>query len=158
MQGWGNMYNNSVLARLKPGVTVTQARTEARSLSPRLMAIYPPAVMSAFNGGPIEIGENSFQEEVAGQVRTPLLVLTTAVALVLLIACTNVAILVLARATRRQREIAVRTALGATRARIGRQLLTESLLLAISGGALGFVLSLGGNKLLLSIVPESVSV
>jgi len=117
------LYNNSVLARLKPGITLTQARTEARSLSRRLTEIYPPAVMSAFSGRLIEIGENSFQEEATGQIRTPLLVLAlmTVVAFVLPIACTNLATLVLARATRREREIAVRTALGATRMLIVRR-------------------------------------
>lgn len=124
----------SVIARLKSGVTPAQLRTEIASIASRLSASY------AENSGWNDASVASIRESIVGDVRRPLLVLVAAVALVLLITCVNIASLLLARATARQRELAVRAALGAGRGRITRQLLTESMTVALAGGALGAVL------------------
>jgi predicted permease len=156
LEGWGNMYNSDVIARLEPGTTIAQADSEAELLSNRLTALYPPAVMKALDVARIKLAVYPYQQEVAGPVREPLLVLMAAVGLVLLISCTNVATLLLSRAAARQREIAVRGALGATRARVVRQLLTEGLLLAAVGGTFGLMLARWGMRSLLSLAPPDI--
>ncbi|MGC9946567.1 MAG: ABC transporter permease [Bryobacteraceae bacterium] len=129
--------NIDVVARLKPGVTLDQARAEMKLVAARMTRNLPDWYPPDWN---IEL--DPLAGQVAGELRTPLLVLLGAVGMVLLIGCVNVANLLLARATARQKEIGLRIALGAGRARIVRQLLTESLLLAAISGAAG--LAIGG--------------
>ena len=156
LEGWGTNYMNAALARLRSGLSFEQASAEAESLSRSIGSNYPPELTKAFQGAELKVGINSYHEEVVKSVRTLLLILMAAVALVLLIACANVATLLVSRAASRQKEVALRTTLGATRVRLFRQMLTESLLLALMGGSLGLAFASWVKTYLLSLVPESV--
>ena len=146
---WGGGFM-PVLGRLRVGVTIEQARAEVQAYIPQMRGMFPWKVPDALWISSTVI---PLQESLVGGVRTKLLVLLGAIGIVLLIACVNVANLLLARATTRQKEIAVRAALGAARLRICRQLLTESILLGLGSSVPGIVVAVGGVRLLKSILP-----
>jgi len=139
------------LARLKPGVTREQAEADLTGVAQRLRRQYPVA-----NAQKLGVTLSPMHEEVVANFRLALWVLLAAVGVVLLMTCVNLANLALARAVARHREMAIRTALGATRGRLVQQLATESLLLAGLGGAAGLLLALYGIDLLLALSPASL--
>ncbi|HEX9761359.1 MAG TPA: ABC transporter permease, partial [Candidatus Acidoferrales bacterium] len=138
------------VARLKPGVTPETAAAEMKSIQAQLAEEYP-ASNGHWTGTVIPL-----DAQVLGDVKTPLVVLMGAVAFVLLIACVNVANLLLARAADRRKEFAIRAALGAGAARLARQLLAESFILAAAGGALGLLLAVWGMDALLQLAPANI--
>jgi len=140
------------IARLKPGVSVAQARDEMVRLNQQEAIAFPDAHKN------FGVLVEAMQDPSAAQLRSTLLVLFGAVGLVLLIACANIVNLLLVRNAAREREVAVRTALGASPWRLIRQLLTESTLLSLLGGALGLLFAVGGLKALLAFVPAELSV
>jgi putative ABC transport system permease protein len=149
-QARGN-HTNIAIARLKPGVSMPQAQMQMTTIAARLAKQYPD-VDAAFD----KVIITSLHEVLVGNIRQALFVLLAAVSCLLLIACANVANLLLVRASIRQREIALRSALGASRSRLVRQLLTESLLLSTIGGLLGLLLSEGSIQLLKWVGPSSL--
>ena len=138
------------IGRMKPGVTLAQARADMDSVARNLAAEYPDA-----NKG-TGIFVNPLKDDITGDFAPILFMLLGAVGFVLLIACANVANLLLARSAARAREFAIRVALGATRRRIMRQLLTESLLLASAGGALGLLFAAWATKAALAVIPDAL--
>jgi putative ABC transport system permease protein len=139
-----------VIARLKPGSTIPQARANMNTVARNLELQYP-----AQNQG-ITVRVEPLLNQVVGDIRLALWIFLAAISLVLLVACANVTSLLLARSTIRQREMAVRTSLGASRSRLVRQLVTESLLLAGAGGAFGILLAYCGIFLLTVLSPDNL--
>ncbi len=145
-----SLHNVTVVGRMRPGVTPRAAQREMTALAARLEAENP----GENHGRGVTV--EPLHEALFGTVRTPLLLLLGASALVLLVACVNVANLLLVRGAGRTREVAIRAALGATRRRLARQLLVESLLLSLLGGAAGVAIAAWGTELLVGLAPAGV--
>jgi putative ABC transport system permease protein len=143
-------HSYNVIARMKPGVTAEQANAELDTISRRLEQQYPDSNTTVL------VASATMRDDVTRDVRPALLILLGAVAFVLLIACANVANLLLARATARHKEIALRSALGASRWRIVRQLMVESILLALTGGGVGLLLAVWGIDVLVALSPADI--
>jgi putative ABC transport system permease protein len=148
---WGGSFM-PLIGRLRDGVTIEQARAEVRATLPRIRGMFPWKMPDLLWAGSAVV---PLQQSIVGDISTTLFTLLGAIVLVLLIACANVTNLLLARAATRQREIAVRAALGAGRWRICRQLLTESVILAICGGGLGLLLAINGVSWLKLLLPAN---
>lgn len=137
--------------RLKPGVSMRQAHSDLDAIAVSLEKLYPDSNTTW------RLRLVSLSDQLQGDMRTPLYVLFGAVGFVLLIACANVANLLLARAAGRQKEIAIRSAMGARPTRLIRQLLTESIVLAIAGGGIGFLMAVWGTELLVNLAPDNIA-
>ena len=149
----GSRFSNSVVARLRAGVTVEEAQTELDVLARRIMEDYPPILRGTAFAERLQLVARPLQQEIAGPVSGALLLLLAAVGLVLLVACSNVANLILSRAAARERDVAIRAALGATRLRLFQRQVIESLLLTLTGGVLGIVFA----QWMLSAVPTVIA-
>ena len=136
-------------ARMKPGVTLRQVEADISVIAHRLAAVYPKNYPTSFT-----IHAETWLDSLVGQFRKTLYTLAAAVGFLLLIACANVANMLLARATAREKEMAIRASIGASRWRLIRQLLAESALLALGGAALGCLFALAGIKALVNVLPQ----
>jgi putative ABC transport system permease protein len=152
---FGSMYNNSVVARMKRGISVAQADAEASAIvTAAAQAMYPATLQGLAEN--VTASVTPLRQETVGRVQTLLSVLLAAVAVVLLIACADIANLMLTRSAAREREMAVRSALGAGRARLIRQSLVESTLLAAGGGLLGLAIGYWASSVLVRVAPPTL--
>jgi len=152
-------FDYSMVSRLKPNATIQQANTEMRSLLQRIVEDYPPKIKQALDRNQnfsLESRTVPFREEFTGDVQRPLLLLLAAVGVVLLIGCADVANLMFSRMVGRQREFALRTALGASGWRLARQTLTEGLVLSVAGGASGLCVAFWVLPLLIRFAPDNL--
>jgi predicted permease len=149
---WGKGFM-PLIARLRDGASVAQARGELRAMMPQVITLFSFPMGRNWNS---DATVEPLQQNLTGDIRGKLLVLLCAVAVVLLIACANVASLLLARAASRRKEIGLRAALGAARGRLIRQLLTESIALSLAGAAMGFLLAYGALAVLKSALPADI--
>jgi putative ABC transport system permease protein len=149
----GDNFDYNIVARLKPGVSLAQARADVERVAQIIRDAYPAAVKSQFEVHGVVMG---LREDALGDYRRPILIMLLAVVFVLLIAITNVANLLLTKGTSRQREFSIRIALGASGRSIITQLITESVLLGLLGGALGLVLASLGTKALITAIPGNI--
>ena len=149
-----SMHTNSVIARLKDGVSLQEARAELSVLAGRIAENYPPLLRNA--GFSPRLSAQPIREDISGQFEAPLLMLLAAVALVLLVACANVANLVLSRAAGRRREFAVRTALGARQSRLVQLLLCEASLLSVAGGVTGITVAYWAVKAVPPVITRKI--
>ncbi|MCU1339923.1 MAG: efflux pump, inner rane subunit [Bryobacterales bacterium] len=155
-QNWFNE-NLWIAARIRPGVPPTQADVFLKTLTNRVLEQAPPEAKRDISEAGWGLLTMPFRDSRAGVAKTPVLILLGAVGMVLLIACSNIAGLMLARTSVRARELAVRAALGATRVRLMRAVLAESLLLSVTGGAVGIAMAQAAAGLLLRLAPESAA-
>ena len=149
----GDNFDYGAIARLKPGISLAQAGSDVQGVMDHIVEGFPAEVRASFQVFSVLV---PVADDALGDVRSPLIILLAAVGFVLLIALTNVANLTLARGNSRQRELAIRMALGASRRRVMMQLLSESVLLALIGGAIGVAFASLGTRALVSIVPANI--
>jgi predicted permease len=153
-QARGMFYNHSVVGRRRDGVSAQQAAADTGALAARIVENYPPAMREM--GYTLQVVATPLLDEISGQVRRPLLVLLGAVGLVLLVACANVANVIMSRQVSRQREIGIRVAMGAADRRLFQMLLTENLILALTGGVAGLVLGQWAVRTVPAVIASSL--